>query len=158
MSRDFFLLVFFMNKYPPSPRVSHWDHFKFFRKFKEIFASQGAQLVSMTPVANFATSFASVVDTWSKFATSVNNTGGILPPVSTTPADNLPPVANNGNNIRLLRPWTWRQKCIYKLTFLLKVSKWNILWWKICSICHGCQRHRWCTWAANIFLNFWKNS
>jgi hypothetical protein len=59
--------------------------------------------VSTTLVANFATSFSSVVDTGGKFATSVNNTGGkfatgvsdaggILPPVLTTP------VANNGTN------------------------------------------------------------
>jgi hypothetical protein len=44
-----------------------------------------------------------VVDTDGKFATSVNNAGGKLPPVSTTPAANLPPVAftpvaNNGSN------------------------------------------------------------
>jgi hypothetical protein len=71
-------------------------------------------LVSTTPETNFATSFASVVDTGGKFATGVNNTGGEfiagvndtggnLPPVSTTPAANLPPVANYGNNFRLLR-------------------------------------------------------
>jgi hypothetical protein len=46
--------------------------------------------VSTTPAANFATSFPSVVDTGGKFntggkfATGVNNTGGNLPPVSTT--------------------------------------------------------------------------
>jgi hypothetical protein len=33
-------------------------------------------LVSMTPVANFSTSFASVVNTGGKFATGVNDTGG----------------------------------------------------------------------------------
>ena len=60
--------------------------------------SQGAPPVSATPAANFATSFASVVDTGGKFAAGSNDTGGNLPPVSTTPA------ANNGNNIRLLRP------------------------------------------------------
>jgi hypothetical protein len=48
----------------------------------EIFASQGVLRVSTTQAADFATSFASVVDT----------------PVSMTP------VANNGNNIKLLRP------------------------------------------------------
>jgi hypothetical protein len=118
--RDFLLLVFCMNQFPPSPRVFHLDHFKFFRKFAEIFASQGAPLVSTTPVANlppvsatpvanFSTIFASVVDTGGKFATGVNDTagkfatggndaGGKLPPVSTTP------VANTGNNIRLLSP------------------------------------------------------
>jgi hypothetical protein len=56
--------------------------------------------VSTTPAANFATSFASVVDTGGEFATGVNNTGGKfaadvydtsgnLPSVSTTPAANL---------------------------------------------------------------------
>jgi hypothetical protein len=50
-------------------------------------------------VANFAATFASVVDTGGKFATGVNDTGdkfatgindasGKLPPVSMTPADN----------------------------------------------------------------------
>ncbi len=68
MSRDFLLLVFFMNQFPPSPRVSHWDRFKFFRKIAEIIASKGAPPVSATPVAN-------------------------LPPVSTTPAAKLPPVS-----------------------------------------------------------------
>ena len=51
--------------------------------------------VSTTPAANFATSFASVVDTGGKFAAGVNDTVGNEP---------MTPVANNGNNIRLLRP------------------------------------------------------
>jgi hypothetical protein len=70
-----------MNQFPPSPRVLHKERFKFFRKFSEIFVSQGAPLVStppvsMTPAANFSTSFAYVVDTGGKFATGVNDTGG----------------------------------------------------------------------------------
>jgi hypothetical protein len=72
-----------MHQFPPSPRVFHLDRFEFFRKFAEIFASQGAPPVSTTPVAdlppvsaNFSTIFASVVDTGSKFATGVNDTGG----------------------------------------------------------------------------------
>ncbi len=59
--------------------------------------------VSTTPAANFATSFASVVDTGGKFATGVNDTGskfatgvkdagGKLQAVLTTPAANLLPV------------------------------------------------------------------
>ncbi len=92
-----------MNQFPPSPRVFHLDRFEFFRKFVEIFASQGAPPVSMTPlsvtpVANFSTIFASVVDTGGKFATGVNDAEGKLPPVSATP------VANNGNKIRLQTP------------------------------------------------------
>jgi hypothetical protein len=54
-------------------------------------------------VANFATSFANVVDTGGNFATGVNDTCGKLPPVSATLAANLSqvsftPVANYGNN------------------------------------------------------------
>jgi hypothetical protein len=52
VSRDFRLLVFFMNQFPPSIRVYHYGHFKFFRKFAGIFAAQGAPPVSTTPVAN----------------------------------------------------------------------------------------------------------
>jgi hypothetical protein len=59
--------------------------------------------INEKPVANFATSFTSIVDTGGKFATgvintggkfsaSVNDTGDKLPPVSTTPAANLQPV------------------------------------------------------------------
>jgi hypothetical protein len=44
---------YFMNQFPPSPRVSHLDRFKFFRKFAAIFAAQGAPPMSLTtPVAN----------------------------------------------------------------------------------------------------------
>ena len=95
VSRDFSLLLFFINHFPPSPR-----------KFAEIFASQGAPPVSTTPAAklppvlmtpvtnlppvsttpaaNFSTNFASVVDT-ARWQIK-------LPPVSTTP------VANNRSN------------------------------------------------------------
>jgi hypothetical protein len=66
VSRDFLLQVFFMNQFPPYPRVFHLDRFEFFRKFAEIFASQGAPPVSATPAANFYTIFASVVDTGGK--------------------------------------------------------------------------------------------
>ncbi len=52
VSRDFRLLVFFMNQFPPIPRVYHEDRFEFFRKFAEIFAAKGLPPVSTTPVAN----------------------------------------------------------------------------------------------------------
>jgi hypothetical protein len=91
-----------MNQFPPSPRVSHLDRLKFFRKFAEIFASQGAPPVSMTPLANLLP--VSLV-----LLTPVTN----LPPVTTIPAANLPPVsttpasltqvAKNVTNIRLLK-------------------------------------------------------
>ncbi len=49
--------------------------FQFVRKVTEIFASQGAPPISTTPVANFDTSTACVVDTGGKFVTGVNYTG-----------------------------------------------------------------------------------
>jgi hypothetical protein len=75
-------------------------------------------MVSTTPPANFNTSSAGVVDTGGKFATGVNDAGGKLPPVSTTAATNLPlvpmtPVANNGNNIRLLTTYSELEGNIY---------------------------------------------
>jgi hypothetical protein len=57
-------------------RVFHLDRFKFFRKFAEIFASQGAPQVSLTPAANLppvSTTLAKMVE---KFATGVADTGG----------------------------------------------------------------------------------
>jgi hypothetical protein len=42
VSRDFRLLVFFMNQFPPSTRVYHYGHFEFFQKVAEIFVDQGA--------------------------------------------------------------------------------------------------------------------
>ncbi len=48
----FFASGFFHDQFPACPRVSNYDCFKFFWKFAEIFASQGALLqVSTTQVA-----------------------------------------------------------------------------------------------------------
>jgi hypothetical protein len=82
-----------MNQFPPSPRLFHLDRFKFFQKFAEIFASQGAPPVSTTPAANFSTIFASVVDTGSKFATGVNDTGGKFATGVNDAGGKLPPIS-----------------------------------------------------------------
>ncbi len=81
-----------MNQFPHSPRVFRLDRFEFFRKFAEIFASQGAPPVSTTPVAIFP-----------PFSLRLLLPVANLPPVLTIPAANLSPVsttpvANNGNN------------------------------------------------------------
>ncbi len=65
-----------MDHLPPSPWTQYKGHFGFFRKFVEIFASEGAPPVSTTPCGKFATG---VNDTGCKFATStagVVDTGG----------------------------------------------------------------------------------
>ncbi len=59
----------------------------------------------MLPINNtgikFATGTAGAVDTGTA---GVNDTGGKIPPVSMTPAENLPLVSmtNNGNNLKLI--------------------------------------------------------
>jgi hypothetical protein len=47
-------------------------------------------------VAKFATCTAGVIDTGDKFATNVNNTGGKLPQVSTTPCGKFATSGING--------------------------------------------------------------
>ena len=65
---EIFRFWFFSSiSFPPAPEYPIRTVSNFFRKFVEIFASQGAPTVSTTPVAN-------------------------LPTVSTTPAAKLPPV------------------------------------------------------------------
>ncbi len=115
VSRDFLLLVFFMNQFLPHPRVCHLDHFEFFRKFAEIFASQGAPPVSTTPVEichrcqrdqlqncrryqrhrwqichRYQQHRRQIV---TPFSLSLLTPGANLPPVSTIPAANFPPVS-----------------------------------------------------------------
>jgi hypothetical protein len=98
VSRDFLLLVFFMNQFPPIPSIPLGQIRIFSKIHGDIRKSRCTTRINDT-------GFASVVKTSGKFAT-----GGNLPPTSTTPAGGgkFPPVsltpANNGNNIRLLRP------------------------------------------------------
>ena len=73
MSRDFLLLFFFMNQFPPSPRVFHLDRFEFFAKIHgDIRQSRCTTGVNDTGGKIAATIFASVVDTGGKFAAGVN--------------------------------------------------------------------------------------
>jgi hypothetical protein len=52
MPQDFWLQAFYIDQFPPIPWLYYYGRFKFFRKFVEIFAAQGAPPVSLTPVAN----------------------------------------------------------------------------------------------------------
>ncbi len=121
MSRDFLLLFFFMNQFPPSPKVSHEDRFDFFRKFSEIFASQGAPPVSTTPVANLPPMSTTPTAKLSPVSTTL---AANLPLVSTTPAANFatsfasvvdtggaPSAANISGNFRKnsKRPFSYTQ-------------------------------------------------
>ncbi len=89
VSRDFLVVVFFMNQFPQRHR---WQ------------ILPPVSLVLLIPVANsppvstIPAANTGVNDTGGKFAAGVNDTGGKLPPVSTTM------VVNNRNNIRLQIP------------------------------------------------------
>jgi hypothetical protein len=89
-----------MNQFPPSLRVLNKDLFKFFRKFTEIFTSQGAPPVSTTGVNDTSSKIAAGInDIDSKFATGINDTGGKFFHHFLT---NLPPVSTMGIMIKLL--------------------------------------------------------
>jgi hypothetical protein len=101
VSGDFLLLVFH-ESVSPQHHCIPLGPFQIFSKTRgDILKSRCTTAVYQRHWRqNFATSFASVVDTGGKFATSVNNTSGKfaagvndtvgnLPPVSTTPAANL---------------------------------------------------------------------
>ncbi len=131
-----------MNQLPPHPRV--------FRKFAEIFASQGAPPVSTTPAANFYNIFASVVDTGGKFATGVNDTGGKFATGVNDAGGKLPPVSGCRHlkvNLKAkiyIYVYSTTQRCPNKIikNFLLEGF---------------CQRHRWQTLSCES-ANFQKNS
>jgi hypothetical protein len=68
----FFASGFFHVTFPQAPENNIRVISNFFRKFGEIFASQGAPPVSTTAVANAT----GINDTGGKFATGINDTGG----------------------------------------------------------------------------------
>ncbi len=54
---------------------------------------------------------------------------------------------------------TLKKKCIYMLTLLPKgvqTKYLKLLWLKIFSICHWCQRHQWCTLSSKYLRKFSK--
>ncbi len=65
VSRDFLLLVFFMGKFPPRPRVGYPIRTvsNFLENSRRYSLVKVHHRVSTTPATNFAPSFASVVDT-----------------------------------------------------------------------------------------------
>ncbi len=107
MSQEFLLLVFFHGSVSPQPQSIPAEPFQIFSNIhRDLRKSRCTTGINDTS-GKFATSFASVADIGGKFSTGVNknggkfatgdnDAGGKLPTVSTTP------MANNGNNIRLL--------------------------------------------------------
>ncbi len=93
MSRDFLLLVFFMNQIPPAAEYSI--------KIVQIFSKIRGDLRKSRCITG-------INDTGGKFATVSMKPAAKLPPVSTTPAAIFPPVSLVQICHRCQRRW-WRQ-------------------------------------------------
>ncbi len=133
VSRDFLLLVFFINQSPPPPQsIPSWP-LQFFQKFPEIFASQGAPPVSTPPVANLSPVSTTSVANWP----GINNTGGKQWEQYRT-ADTL--------------KWTWKQKFIYMFQKVSQQNYYNFSDWRFFFIC----RHQWWTLSSEYLRKFLK--
>ncbi len=112
VSRDFLLLVLFLNQFPPSLWLYHYGRFEFFRKFAEIFAAQCLPLLSrhwwqmektfkQKNFNNFVwTPLGSRVNIYINFCLQYHFKVSAawycchyLPPVSLPPVANFPPVS-----------------------------------------------------------------
>ncbi len=103
MSRDF-CCRFFQESNFPKPLKKTFGPFQIFSKIHRDIHKSCTDGI-------FSIGTAGVADTGGKITFGVNYTGGKLPLVSMTLAVNLPPVSmtsveNNGNNIRLLTPYS----------------------------------------------------
>ncbi len=77
----------------------------------------------MSRDSKFANGTAGVADTGGKFTGGVVAPAAIFPLVFLIPVANLPPVANNGNNVRLLSPQSELDEFTYLFTLLPKGPK-----------------------------------
>jgi hypothetical protein len=120
--------------------------FHFFQKFAEMFASEGAPPVS--------------THRWKLCHWYQHHQRKILPPVLLVL---LIPVANNGNNIRLMTPsseFEGKNLFTYMLTLLPKSvqkNNWNFSHWKYFPFATGVNNTGGAPWAANISCEFFKN-
>ncbi len=107
--RDFWLLVLFMNQFPPSPWVYHLGCFKFFQKFAKIFAGQGAPSVfNQNNVNSFVwTPLGSRVNIYIIFCLQVH----VKVSAAWYCSHYLPPVSLIPLAICYWRCWQWRQIC-----------------------------------------------
>ncbi len=154
VSRDFLLLVYFMNQFPQAPEYTIRAVSNFFensRRYSQLKVDHRYQrhrqqiltpvsVVLLIPLAN-------------------------LPPVSTIPAANLPPVSTTpvANN-DLISGWgdlkvnlkakifiyvnSTIQRCPNKIIKIFLIEDF--------FICHRCQRHRWSTLSCEYLREFWK--
>ncbi len=110
---------------------------------------------SATPVANFSTILASVVDTGGKFATGVNDTGGKCATGVNDAGGKLPPVSGCRHLKVNLKAKIYiyvnstTQRCPNKII--------KIFLWRFFPFATGVVDTGGKPWAAKISANFWKN-
>ncbi len=110
---------FFMGQFPPSPRVSNKDRFKFLKKFMEIFASQCASPVYDTGGQICHRCQRHRRQILPPVSLVLLKLVANLPPVSTIQAANLPPVSTT--QVATCQQYQRHRQ----------------------QICHLCQRHQW---------------
>ncbi len=139
---SFLLQIFFMNHIPPKSLKITLGSFRIISKFPEIFESQGTPPVSMTLAANFATSFAGVVDT-----------GGKLTLVSTMHQRQIwhRYQWHRWQTMGTISDWeTWRKKFIY--IYANSTSDWRFFHLPPVTT----TPHRWCTLSCEYLCEFSK--
>jgi hypothetical protein len=100
VSRDF-SSGFFQESPSPKPLIITLGSLRIFSKIRGDTRKSRCTTGVNDTGGKFATG---VSDTGGKFAAGINDAGGKMPPGSNLPPVSLTPLANNGNNIRLLTP------------------------------------------------------
>jgi hypothetical protein len=117
---NFLHLVFFMGQPPPAPEYPIRTVWNCLKIRGDIHKSR-CTTVSTTPAANFAISFAGVVDIGGKVATGVNDNGGKFATGVNNTGRNSPPVT------------------------MTPVATFHQYQQHRHQICHRCKRHQWPT-------------
>ncbi len=168
VSRDFLLLVLFMNQFPPSPRVSRKTVSNFFensRRYSQLKVCHRCQrhrwqmekIFNQKNFNNFVWSpLGSRGNIYINFCLQLHfqvsaawYCSQYLPPVSMTPVANLPPasltpVANFATGVNNTRGTGG------KICPRCHRHRWQI--------CHQCRWHRWCTLTCEYLCELKKKS
>ncbi len=151
VSRDFFPLSFFSWIIFPKPLKITWGSFWIFSRIhRDIRKSRCTTGINDTG-SKFAIGTAGVADTGGKFTSSVVAPAANFPLVLLITVANLPLVANNGNNIRLLAPQSELHEFTCMLTFTQRLQT---IYLEL-SDCRFCHLHLELRISPRIFEKIW---
>ncbi len=175
MTRDFCFRFFSWTTFPQAPENNSRVISNFFKN-SQIYSQVKVHHRCQRHWWQISTSSPCAVDTGGKFAAGVNDTGSTLPPVLMTPVANCHGYQQHQLQICHRCRWHWGQikgtisgcrhlKVNLKAKVYIyvnsttqrcknKLLKFFCL--KIFSICHRCQRHRWCTLSREYLSEFSK--